>query len=100
MKFEYKRNEIPDTVDSSYREEIFVELDYNNLEFVTTNFKVQKILFARWCYCKGQTGYYKIHQGELLIKRIQNETYELNLKLKTDKVPQIINQISQVFSLE
>ncbi|SFZ90514.1 hypothetical protein SAMN05428642_101981 [Flaviramulus basaltis] len=100
FKFEYKQNEIPNTQDSSYREEVIIELDSTDLEFETTTFKGEKILFARWCYCKGQTGYYKIQQGKLSVKKIENNTYQLNLNFKMEQVPQVIIEIKHVFSLE
>ena len=46
FKFEYKRNEIPNTQDGDYREEIFIELDPNNLEFTTSNLQKEKVIFT------------------------------------------------------
>ena len=100
FKFEYKRNNSPNIQDSSYREEVFIELDTNNLEIETTVFKGQKIIFARWCYCKGQTGYYKIEKGKLSVKKIKKNTYQLKFTFKMDQVPQVITEINHVFSLE
>lgn len=100
FKFEYKRNEISNTQDSSYREEVLIELNPDNLEFETTTFKGKKILFARWCYCKGQTGYYKIEEGEFSIRKIEKNTYELNLNFKMNQVPQVITEIKHIFTLE
>lgn len=99
VKFEYKRNEMSNTQDSSYREEILIQLDPNNLELETTNLKEKKMLFARWCYCKGETGYYKIKYGNLLVKKIKENLYELNLSFKIDEVPQVITKIQHIFSL-
>lgn len=100
FKFEYKRNSSPNIQDSSYREEVFIELDVNNLETETVGFKGQKILFARWCYCKGQTGYYKVENGQLSVKKINQNTYQLRFNFKIDQVPQVITEINHVFSLE
>jgi hypothetical protein len=100
FKFEYKRNEISNTQDSSYREEILIELNPHDLEFETATFKGKKILFARWCYCKGQTGYYKIEQGKLSVIKKATHTYELKLNFKMDEVPQVITEIKHIFTLE
>ena len=100
FKFEYKRNEISNTQDSSYREEILIELNPYDLEFETTSFKGKKIVFARWCYCKGQTGYYKIKQGKLSVIKKGTNTYELKLNFKMDEVPQVITEIKHIFTLE
>ncbi len=71
LKYTYTRNKIPNTEDSSYVEEIYIELDSKNIE---TNLKDAqlanvKVVFARLCFCKGQTGYYKVTNGELSIKK-------------------------------
>lgn len=100
LKFEYKKSTNTEYEDSSYREEIFIELDENRLEFVTDNFKQEKLFFARWCYCKGQTGYYKIQQGKLAVTKINKETYQLQLSFNIEKLPQITETISYAFSIQ
>jgi len=100
LKFEYKCNEIPNTMDGQYVEQIIMELDPNNLELELKDELLQnvKMLFARFCYCKGETGYYRVKQGELTVKKATNNTYQLNLSFKIDEVPQIIIEISDVIS--
>ena len=100
LKFEYKKGANTKYEDSSYREEIFIELDENRLEFTTDNFKQEKLFFARWCYCKGQTGYYKIQQGKLAVTKIDKEMYHLQLSFNIEKLPQITEAISYTFSLQ
>ena len=99
--FEYKRNEIPNTVDGSYRELIYVELDPNNLRFNIENSQLQevKLLFVRLCFCRGQTGYYKVKNGELSISK-ENDNYRINLEFKVNEVPQVISSINEVFRLK
>lgn len=99
LKFEYKKGN-DNYQDSSYREEIFIELDKNNLEFETVDLKKTKLLFARWCYCKGQAGYYKINQGKLSVIKKDADSFELNMSFKIEEVPQIINQINYTFKLD
>ena len=100
VKYEYKKNEKANYEDSSYREEVFIELDKENLEFETTDLKSKKLFFARWCYCKGQTGYYKINHGKLSISKIDNQNFNLHLSFKIDEVPQILNEINYTFNLD
>lgn len=100
LKFEYKKAENPNYADGSYREEVFIQLDIKNLEIETTNLKDKKLFFARWCYCKGQTGYYKITKGKLSVKKIDNKNFKINLSFKIEEVPQMVNQINQIFSLQ
>ncbi|WP_298341347.1 hypothetical protein [uncultured Algibacter sp.] len=100
LKFEYKKVGNSNYEDSGYREEIFIELDKNNLEFETEDLQSQKLFFARWCYCKGQTGYYKINQGKLMITKIDDKNFQLQLNFKTEEVPQIITGITHNFSTQ
>lgn len=100
LKFEYKKSGKANYADSDYREEIFIELDKNNLEGETLDLKDKKLFFARWCYCKGQTGYYKINQGKLSVIKIDDKNFQLHLSFKVEEVPQIINEINYTFSLQ
>ena len=100
LKFQYKRKEIPNTLDSSYSEFIYLELDPNNLMLELENLQLQevKLLFARLCFCRGQTGYYKVKNGKLSITK-KNNNYQFNLEFKIDEVPQVIALINKSFSL-
>jgi hypothetical protein len=100
LKFEYKRNEIPNTVDGNYSEFIYVELNPNNLiiELENSQLKEVKLLFARLCFCRGQTGYYKVKNGKLSISK-ENNNYKFNLDFKIDEVPHDITSINEFFVL-
>ncbi|MFD2822578.1 hypothetical protein ACFS5M_02790 [Lacinutrix iliipiscaria] len=100
LKFEYKRNEIPNTVDGNYSEIIYLELDPNNLEFENDDVKNIKALFGRLCFCRGQTGYYIINQGELSIMKISKNQYRIKMNFKVDEVPQVVTTIDEVFSIK
>ncbi|SFC99046.1 hypothetical protein [Algibacter pectinivorans] len=100
VKFEYKKNSSGKHQDSEYREEVFIELNKNKLDFETTNLKFKKLFFARWCYCKGQTGYYKINEGKLSVTTIDKNSYKLHFEFTIPEVPQIINEINYTFSLQ
>ncbi|MEJ2112303.1 MAG: hypothetical protein P8X62_00855 [Flavobacteriaceae bacterium] len=101
LKFQYERNQIPNTLDGHYIEQIFILLDKNNLELELKDKILQnvKATFARFCYCKGSTGYYKINDGNLSIKKIDDEKYQFNFSFKVTEVPQIINEIHELFTL-
>ena len=101
LKFEYKRNEIPNTVDGHYSELIYVELNSNKLIIELENSKLQEVnlLFARLCFCRGQTGYYKVKKGKLSISK-ENDKYRFNLAFKIDEVPQVITRINKSFSIQ
>jgi hypothetical protein len=100
LKFEYKKAHDSDIQDSAYREEVFIELDKTNLEIETENLKNLNLFFARWCFCRGQTGYYKISKGKLKVTKITDQEYQINLNFTIDEVPQIIKKINYNFSLQ
>ncbi len=97
VKYTYNRKVKGDIQDASYREEIVFEInsDVKESAFVDESLQDVQLLFGRFCYCKGQTGYYKINNGSLRIsKNKESETSQINLNFKTTKVPQVINAIS------
>lgn len=100
LKFEYKKTGNSKYEDSGYREEIFIELDKNHLEFETEDLQHQKLFFARWCYCKGQTGYYKINQGKFSVNSVNDKNIQLHLNFKIEEVPQIVNEINHTFKIQ
>ncbi len=102
LKFEYKRDEQPNTVDGGYTELIYLEItkDHLEIELIDLDLNQVKLLFGRLCYCKGLTGYYKITDGRLLIITRENDTYQIDLSFKTTEVPQIINHISETFMIK
>lgn len=101
LKFQYERNQIPNTVDGHYIEQVFVQLDNINLEVKLDGKYLQnvKATFARFCYCKGSTGYYKIRSGDLSIKKTDAENYQFYFSFKVIEVPQIITEIRESFTL-
>jgi hypothetical protein len=101
LTFEYKRNEIPNTADGYYSEQLILELDPNNLEMTLSGKELQnvKLLFARFCYCKGQTGYYKINNGTIKVEKLNNGEYYISISFSQDAVPQIITFIGERFKI-
>jgi hypothetical protein len=90
IKYTYNRKVKGDLQDAGYREEIVFEIG-NDLKPETikdAELQKTKMIFGRFCFCRGQTGNYKISQGTL---DIQKDKILLNFKI--DEVPQIINKI-------
>lgn len=102
LKFEYKKDELPNLEDDGYSELIYLEINKDQLELELKNSELDevKLLYARLCYCKGLTGYYKITNGHLSITKKKNEEYHLELSFQTNEVPQIINHISETFVIK
>jgi len=88
----YKRTVKGDLQDASYREEIVFEIDAKseNLHIADAALENKQLLFGRFCFCRGQTGYYKINHGNLTVTN--GKIVDLNFK--TDEVPQIIKHIT------
>lgn len=99
LKFEYKRKVTSDVADASYREEIFIVLNPNEIEIETESFKRVQVIFGRWCFCKGQVGNYRVRKGKLSIKKVNSENYHLSLTFEVDEVPNIISKINHIFSV-
>lgn len=81
--------------DAGYREEIVFELDKDGTPppLVDGALQKTKMLYGRFCFCKGQTGYYKITKGNLSVATVSKRK-TITLNLETTEVPQITKNIS------
>lgn len=97
FKFTYSRKSIPNTQDSDYTELVFAELDSVISSKTLTNVALQdiKLHFGRLCYCKGETGYYPIKNGEFKITKSTKNSFKIDFNFKIDEVPQIISAINE-----
>ncbi len=92
VKYKYSRTVKGNLQDAGYREEIVFEIE-NTLKDVTlsdSDIQNTKMLFGRFCYCKGQTGNYKVSNGKLIFNSKENT---IDLDFKVTEVPQIITKI-------
>lgn len=96
VKFAYNRNVPKGLQDGNYREEIVFEINNSDKELTLKNQEIQKtkMLFGRFCYCKGSTGNYKIIDGNLNLKQ-SNKEVQFQLEFKNNKVPQLLTTISE-----
>lgn len=92
VQYTYKRTVKGDLQDANYREEIIFELNNptDNLTLSDATLENTQLLFGRFCFCRGQSGYYKINQGNLTV----TDGKEIDLNFKTNEVPQIINHVT------
>ncbi len=102
LKYTYQRNPIPNTVDGNYTEIIYAELDKNISELSLKDKDLQqiKLHFARLCYCKGETGYYPIKNGEFKLLKSGKNSIKIELNFKIKVVPQIITGINETILLK
>lgn len=102
LKYTYKRNPIPNTQDSNYTEIVYAELGKTITEISLTGKELQtiKLYFGRLCFCKGETGYYPIKNGEFKLKKLDKNSIKIDFEFKISEVPQIISKISETISLK
>lgn len=92
--YQYNRDVPEGLQDGNYREEIIFEIKNSDTNLVASGNYLQqtKMLFGRFCFCRGQTGYYKVTDGNLnLIQKENSITFDLNFTVT--EVPQIIKKI-------
>lgn len=92
IQYTYKRTVKGDLQDANYREEIIFELNNqtDNLTLSDAALESTQLLFGRFCFCRGQTGNYKINQGNLTV----TDGKVIDLNFKTNEVPQIISHVT------
>jgi len=100
-KFTYTRNNDEKYQDGQYIEELYFELPYTNKNFTfeNKNLNKTKLVFARLCYCKGQTGYYRINQGKISLEKLKNDLYQIKITFKSSEAPQVITSIEETFTI-
>ena len=102
LKYTYKRNEIPNTQDGNYTEIVYAELPATISPIELSNEALQdvKLYFGRLCYCKGETGYFPIKNGDFKITKNDRNSFNIDFNFKISEVPQIISKISATISLK
>lgn len=93
IKYSYSKTVKDNLQDAGYREEIIFEWSPKIKTILNEELQNTKMLFGRFCYCKGQTGYYKISKGSLKVTPKRKEK-SVTLHFETDEVPQIIKDIT------
>ena len=95
IKLEYTQIKDPKIMDAGYREELIIPFDNTMFyESQTIDLADLHVFFGRFCFCKGQTGYYLIKEGELKITKVSDEEYNLDMSFAITEVPQVLKQIN------
>lgn len=90
----YAINQDQVAYDGGYREEVLFEIPNEVLEtkYIDRELQNAKMIFGRYCFCRGKTGVYKITQGNLHLNLTKKETrFELDFKI--NEVPQVTEKI-------
>jgi len=97
FKFEYKKKTIKNRKDGHYSEVIYLEFDPSkkHLSLKDLDLQKSKLLFGRFCYCKGSAGWFKIENGNLKIDEISKNKFRIQLTFKNFKTPQILQAIDE-----
>ena len=95
IHYQYNKTTEANLQDGHYREDLIFEIKNSDTSLDLTDIELQqtKLIFGRHCFCKGQTGYFKIENGNLNLVSKNNEIY-FSLSFFCKQVPQIINSIS------
>jgi len=95
IQFVYEKDLDKVAYDGGYREEVVFEFPNAISEQNYTDEELQntKMLFGRYCFCRGKTGLYKVREGKLHIISSKKATH-FELQFKINEVPQVIYEIS------
>jgi len=93
IQFTYNKKVKGNLQDASYREEVLFEINnqIQNATLKDQDLDSVQLLFGRFCYCKGQTGYYKVSSGAL---NSNAQSKIITLDFKTTEVPQVIQHLA------
>jgi len=95
LLFSYEKDMDKVEVDGGLREEVLFEIPKGDLAltFKDSDLQQTKMLFGRYCYCRGQNGIVKINDGTLNLSR-KKEVLHLNLEFHSNSIPQAFDNIS------
>ncbi len=94
IQFSYEKDMDKVAYDGGYREEVVFELpgSITQKSFADAQLQDTKMLFGRYCFCRGQTGLYKVGKGKLQVTPSTNEVH-FELQFKIEEVPQVTDEI-------
>jgi hypothetical protein len=97
VKYLFSRGDEEVLPDSGYQEEIIFMIPSKATEVSLSDSELKNtsMLFGRFCFCRGQTGYYNVSDGALSVKKV-GDAYKLDLRLKVSEVPQIVEKVTAV----
>jgi hypothetical protein len=93
--YQYNRNTKEGLRDNKHREEIVFEIANSDSAISLSDLTLQKtkMLFGRHCFCRGQTGYFRVNEGNLKLEQKEN-AIRFSLDFKITQIPQTIHSIT------
>jgi hypothetical protein len=97
IKFEYNKTVDTTYQDNNYSEEVLFEIpnQFEKINLIDNELESVKMLFGKYCFCRGQAGIYKIKNGKLNLKR-EGKTTSFNLKFEIQNIDHTIKNISEI----
>ena len=95
LLFVYAINQDQIAYDGGYKEEVIFEIPNDAAEKNYTDEELQntKMLFGRYCFCRGKNGIFKVEQGKLHLIKSSKNNINFELQFTINKVPQVIKEI-------
>lgn len=102
LKYTFNKKTPKNTQDGQYTEHVYAELDSTITKISLKNeaLKNVKLHFGRLCFCKGETGYYAIKNGDFNIKKVHKDSINISLIFRISEVPQITTNINETISIK
>ncbi|MCF6131728.1 hypothetical protein [Flavobacterium wongokense] len=95
LLFVYEKDMDKVAYDGGYKEEVVFEIPNDVAEQNYTDSELQntKMLFGRYCFCRGKNGLFKIEKGKLHLASTKKGPH-FELQFKIDEVPQVTTEIN------
>ncbi len=96
IKFHYKKIVPEKTLDGSYSEFVYLEVNEYEPQLILKDKELQKVkmLFGRICRCSSHMGYFRVTKGSLHLFN-GNGMLNMSLTFDVEKVPQIISKVNE-----
>ena len=99
IHYQYNKTTQANLQDGHYREDLIFEIKNSDKSLKLSDLALQetKLIFGRQCFCRGETGYFKVEKGSLLLENTK-EGQQLQVEFTVGKIPQLITQIKAKFN--
>jgi len=96
IKYQFKKNELPNTADGQYSEFLYLEIDNYNKRLHLKNEELQqvKMIYGKLCYCKGSSGFFKVKNGTLELILSKNKL-SLVTNFNVENIQQMVSQLNE-----
>lgn len=95
IQYQYNRNVEKGLQDGQLQEQILFEINKTDEKINLENKELQKtkMIFRRLCFCRGQTGTFRVTSGILNLTK-KDDVFLVDLNFKVDQVPQLYTSIN------